>query len=104
MNDTIIALATPQGSGAIAVIRLSGTQAIEVVDKIFFSKKKLENLTSQSVVFGTIKKEDEIKMEEEELPKLDGAPIDENTSANASKVVANRSAFSIPLPSYQEIP
>jgi len=60
MNDTIIALATPQGSGAIAVIRLSGTQAIEVVDKIFFSKKKLENLTSQSVVFGTIKKEDEI--------------------------------------------
>ena len=60
MNETIIALATPQGSGAIAVIRLSGTQAIEVVDKIFFSKKNLENLTSQSVVFGTIKKEDEI--------------------------------------------
>ncbi len=60
MNDTIIALATPQGSGAIAVIRLSGAQAIEVVDKIFFSKKKLENITSQSVVLGTIKKEDEI--------------------------------------------
>ena len=60
MNETIIALATPQGSGAIAVIRLSGAQAIEVVDKIFFSKKNLENLTSQSVVFGTIKKEDEI--------------------------------------------
>ena len=60
MNDTIIALATPQGSGAIAVIRLSGAQAIEVVDKIFFSKKKLENITSQSIVFGTIKKEDEI--------------------------------------------
>jgi tRNA modification GTPase len=60
MNDTIIALATPQGSGAIAVIRLSGAHAIEVVDKIFFSKKNLENHTSQSVVFGTIKKEDEI--------------------------------------------
>ena len=60
MNETIIALATPQGSGAIAVIRLSGAQAIEVVDKIFFSKKKLENITSQSNVFGTIKKEDEI--------------------------------------------
>jgi hypothetical protein len=30
-------------------------------------------------------KEADIKMEEEELPKLDGAPIDENTSANASK-------------------
>jgi tRNA modification GTPase len=60
MNDTIIALATPQGSGAIAVIRLSGAHAIEVVDKIFFSKKKLENITSQSIVLGTIKKEDEI--------------------------------------------
>lgn len=60
MNDTIIALATPQGSGAIAIIRLSGAHAIEVVDKIFFSKKKLENMTSQSIVLGTIKKEDEI--------------------------------------------
>lgn len=39
MNDTIIALATPQGSGAIAVIRLSGAHAIEVVDKIFLVRK-----------------------------------------------------------------
>jgi hypothetical protein len=31
------------------------------------------------------KKEADIKMEEEELPKLDGAPIDENTSGKASK-------------------
>ena len=31
------------------------------------------------------KKEADIKMEEEELPKLDGAPIDESTSANSSK-------------------
>jgi tRNA modification GTPase len=60
MNETIIALATPQGSGAIAVIRLSGARAIEVVDKIFFSKKKLEQISSQSVVFGTIKNGEEI--------------------------------------------
>jgi hypothetical protein len=31
------------------------------------------------------KKEADIKMEEEELPKLDGAPIDESPLANASK-------------------
>ena len=32
-NDTIIALATPSGSGAIALIRLSGKKAINIVDK-----------------------------------------------------------------------
>lgn len=54
-NDTIIALATPQGSGAIAIIRLSGNKAIESVEKVFYSKKKLSLVDSQTVVFGTIK-------------------------------------------------
>ena len=30
-DDTIVALATPQGVGAIGVIRLSGKMAIEIV-------------------------------------------------------------------------
>ena len=34
-QDTIVALATPQGSGAIAVIRLSGVQAITLCDSCF---------------------------------------------------------------------
>ena len=37
-DDTIVALATAQGIGAIAVIRLSGSKAIEIVDSIFPSK------------------------------------------------------------------
>lgn len=37
-NDTIAALATPQGIGAIGVIRVSGTAALEVVNKLFPSK------------------------------------------------------------------
>ncbi|MBT8310191.1 MAG: tRNA uridine-5-carboxymethylaminomethyl(34) synthesis GTPase MnmE, partial [Flavobacteriaceae bacterium] len=36
-NDTIIALATPAGSGAIAVIRLSGDSAIKICDANFRS-------------------------------------------------------------------
>ena len=40
-NDTIVALATPQGIGAIGVIRLSGSDAIEYVDSIFPSKNLL---------------------------------------------------------------
>ncbi|MEP6513096.1 MAG: tRNA uridine-5-carboxymethylaminomethyl(34) synthesis GTPase MnmE [Parafilimonas sp.] len=37
-NDTIAALATPQGMGAIAVLRVSGRNAIDIVNNIFPSK------------------------------------------------------------------
>ena len=38
-KDTIAALATPHGTGAIAVLRLSGKDAIAIVEKIFTDKK-----------------------------------------------------------------
>ncbi len=38
-DDTIVAIATPPGIGAIAMIRISGTKALEIADKIFLSKK-----------------------------------------------------------------
>jgi tRNA modification GTPase len=37
-DDTIVALATPHGMGAIGVIRVSGTNAIDLVDAMFPSK------------------------------------------------------------------
>ena len=37
-TDTIIALATPQGIGAIGIIRLSGAEAISIVDSLFPGK------------------------------------------------------------------
>ena len=37
-EDTIIALATPQGVGAIGVIRLSGNDAIKLVNEVFKAK------------------------------------------------------------------
>ncbi len=43
-EDTIVALATPPGIGAIAVIRLSGSKAIFIADRLFPSK----DLSSQS--------------------------------------------------------
>jgi tRNA modification GTPase len=46
-NDTIIALATPSGVGAISVIRLSGEKAIEIVDTFFQSIKKNKKLIDQ---------------------------------------------------------
>jgi len=46
-NDTIIALATPAGVGAISVIRLSGENAIYFVEANFKSIKKNKSLLNQ---------------------------------------------------------
>ena len=46
-KDTIVALATPSGAGAIAVIRLSGEQAIALADQSFKSVKKQKTLAKQ---------------------------------------------------------
>ena len=58
LNDTITALATPHGSGAIAVIRLSGKKSFEIIDKLFFDKalkpKKISAEKGYTVHFGLI--------------------------------------------------
>lgn len=57
IEDTICALATPSGMGAIGVIRMSGPQAIEIADRIYRApnpKKKLQNAKGQSLHFGSI--------------------------------------------------
>lgn len=55
-EDTIVALATPSGTGAIAVIRLSGPDAIAICNKVFFGKD-LEKQPSHTVHFGTIRED-----------------------------------------------
>jgi tRNA modification GTPase len=44
-DDTIVALATPQGIGAIGVIRLSGKDAIGIINQLFSSKNLLQQDT-----------------------------------------------------------
>src|SRR2546430_15324052 len=39
VSDTIAAISTPPGEGAIALVRVSGANAIEVADKIFHGKE-----------------------------------------------------------------
>jgi len=53
-QDTIIALSTPPGSGAIGVIRLSGPEAISLTNQVF-SGKNLEDQLSHTLHFGLIK-------------------------------------------------
>ena len=50
-TDTICALATPVG-GAIAIIRISGSEAFSIVSRIF--SKSLNDVASHTIHFGTI--------------------------------------------------
>jgi tRNA modification GTPase len=52
-TDTIVALATPNGVGAIAVIRLSGPDAITIVNSVF-KGKDLSKQVSHTIHFGSI--------------------------------------------------
>lgn len=56
LNDTIIALATPPGVGAIAVLRLSGPRAFILADGAFRGRR-LENCASHTAHFGRIEDE-----------------------------------------------
>jgi tRNA modification GTPase len=62
IEDTIIALATPQGMSAIAVIRLSGKHCVELTQQIFKGKNLMQQPT-HTIHFGTLHDE--------------GRPIDE---------------------------
>ena len=53
MNDTICAIATSQGVGAIAIIRVSGEDSISIVNKIF-KGKDLEKVDSHTINYGHI--------------------------------------------------
>lgn len=53
-QDTIVALATPPGVGAIGVIRVSGQQTVEIVNSIF-KGKNLSEVPSHTLAYGTIR-------------------------------------------------
>ena len=53
MNDTICAISTSQGVGAIAIVRVSGEDSIEIVNKIF-KGKDLSKVDSHTINYGHI--------------------------------------------------
>ena len=62
LNDTIVALATPAGAGAIAIIRVSGPDAISLVAPLFRakSKKDITEVPSHTLHLGQIMDEKRI--------------------------------------------
>jgi len=63
-QDTIAAVATPLGEGAIAIIRLSGRDAVAIADRVFHGSKSLAETRSHSLARGRIR-------------SMDGATIDD---------------------------
>jgi tRNA modification GTPase len=53
-DNTIAAIATPIGQGAIAVIRVSGPDAIAISDRVFVGKKRLNDIEANAVQFGKV--------------------------------------------------
>lgn len=57
--DTIAAISTPPSEGAIAIIRLSGDEAIQIADRIFYAKNRLADADSHTIHYGHIKENGE---------------------------------------------
>ncbi len=58
--DTIAAVSTPRGKGGVAMIRISGKQALELASRVFFPKngKSLSEIDHGKAVYGIIKEYD----------------------------------------------
>ena len=91
LKDTIVALATPPGIGAIGVIRLSGEDAIFIVDQVF-QGKDLNLQASHTIHFGTIKEEEHLI--DEVLVSLFVAPKS-YTGENVAEVSCHGSPYII---------
>lgn len=54
LEDTITAMATPNGVGAISIIRISGNKAIDVADSIFKGKMHITDANTHTVHYGKV--------------------------------------------------
>ena len=59
MNDTICAISTPLAPGAISIIRMSGSDAVSIANKVFIGKD-LENVDDHTINYGHIYDGDEL--------------------------------------------
>lgn len=57
---TICAISTPYGNGGIAVIRVSGSEAISITDTIFKGRQALIDVPANSIRYGLLQKGEEI--------------------------------------------
>jgi len=58
MSDTIVAISTSLGVGAISIIRLSGPDSISIINKVF--SKDLREVPSHTIHYGHITYQEEV--------------------------------------------
>ena len=59
-NDTIAAVSSPPGEGAIALVRLSGAEAVSIADRIFRAKQKPSEMASHFQLFGEVAEDERV--------------------------------------------
>ena len=96
-NDNIVALATPSGAGAIAIIRISGENAIDIAASVFKSIKAKDLLKQRShtILLGHIidgeKTLDEVLVSVFKSPNsYTGEKDRKSTRLNSSHSIASR--------------
>ncbi|MCT4780973.1 tRNA uridine-5-carboxymethylaminomethyl(34) synthesis GTPase MnmE [Exiguobacterium soli] len=52
--DTIAAISTPMGEGAIAIVRLSGPQAVATADRVYRGANRLNNVPTHTIHYGKL--------------------------------------------------
>ncbi len=72
--DTIAAISTALGEGAIGIVRMSGDEAIAIADKVYRGNKKLKAARSHSIVYGHIYDPTTNKLVEEVMVTVMRAP------------------------------
>lgn len=92
LQDTIVALATPPGVGAIGVIRLSGKAAIQIANSVFHGKD-LTQQASHTIHLGTVRT-DQQQIIDEVLMSLFVAPKS-YTKENVVEVSCHGSSYII---------
>lgn len=72
--ETISSISTPVGEGAIAIVRLSGIDALEIADKLYRGKKTLDEVESHTINYGHIIDPDTGEVVEEVMAAVMRAP------------------------------
>ncbi|MEB7780812.1 tRNA uridine-5-carboxymethylaminomethyl(34) synthesis GTPase MnmE [Mammaliicoccus fleurettii] len=72
--DTITSISTPMGEGAIAIVRLSGPDALNIADRIYKGKKQLNEVASHTINYGHIIDPDSKEVVEEVMVAVMKAP------------------------------
>lgn len=72
--ETIAAISTPMGEGAIAIVRLSGEEAIKIADRLYKGKQPLESVDTHTIHYGHLIDPDTEQVAEEVMVSVMRGP------------------------------